>query len=309
MRRALLSLTVLSVLFWPSAAAGDGLPVGNVDVGGDGVTVPGSPDRIVTLPAGRGTVVARVEREGGAVGRSLVLRERLTVPGVALDATADGMSGDGRTVALIRPRPYTGEAAEAHADRALGVRPLRVLRRLTLRGDFSFDALSADGRRMFLVQYVDPDDLRKYVVRSFDVRRGRLEPGAIVDAREPDEDMRGYPVTRVSSADGRWAYTLYDGGGGEPFVHALDTAERRAFCIDLPMLAGFEEPYGLRLALAEGRLSVLDGARAAAHVDTGTMGVRSPGIFGAFTVPLGRRRSGARPIRRGRRAGSARCRP
>ena len=285
MRRVLLSLTVLSVLCWPSAAEGDGLPVGNVDVGGDGVTVPGSPDRVVTLPAGRGTVVARVDREGGAVGRSLVLRERLTVPGVALDATADGMSGDGRTVALIRPRPYTGKPQKRTRIVLLSVRPLRVMRRLTLRGDFSFDALSSDGRRMFLVQYVDPDDLRKYVVRSFDVRRGRLERGAIVDAREPDEDMRGYPVTRVSSADGRWAYTLYD-GGGEPFVHALDTAERRAFCIDLPMLAGFAEPYRLRLALAEGRLSVLDGARAEAHVDTGTMRVRGPGIFGAFTVPL-----------------------
>jgi hypothetical protein len=285
MRRALLPLTVLLVLAWPAGAQGDGLPVGNVDVGGDGVTVPASPDRVVTLPAGRRTVVARVQRDGGEIGRSLVLDERLTVPGVALDATADGMSGDGRTVALIRPRPYTGEPQRRTRIVLLGVRPLRVLRRLTLHGDFSFDALSADGRRMFLVQYVDPKDLRKYVVRSFDVGRGRLEPGAIVDAREPDEDMRGYPVTRVSSLDGRWAYTLYD-GGGEPFVHALDTAERRAFCIDLPMLAGFEEPYRLRLALVEGRLSVLDGGRTEANVDTGTMRVRSPGIFGAFTVPL-----------------------
>jgi hypothetical protein len=49
--------------------------------------------------------------------------------------------------------------------------------------------------------------------------------------------MRGSPVTRMLSTDGRWAYTLYDGGGNEPFVHALDTATSRAHCIDLPMLA------------------------------------------------------------------------
>ena len=49
--------------------------------------------------------------------------------------------------------------------------------------------------------------------------------------------MRGYPLTRVASPDGRWAYTLYDGGGKHPFVHALDTLEGRAVCIDLPAFA------------------------------------------------------------------------
>ena len=53
---------------------------------------------------------------------------------------------------------------------------------------------------MYLVNYYDRDDLRKYRVRVLDVRAGKLEPGAIVDAREPDEDMRGYPVTRATSA-------------------------------------------------------------------------------------------------------------
>ena len=53
--------------------------------------------------------------------------------------------------------------------------------------------------------------------------------------------MRGFPLRRTSSADGRWQYTLYDGGlsyygpkqAGEPFVHAIDTVGRRTLCIDL----------------------------------------------------------------------------
>ncbi|HEX2085805.1 MAG TPA: hypothetical protein VHF89_08990 [Solirubrobacteraceae bacterium] len=277
MRRALL-LALLALAATPPSAAADGLPVGNVDVGEEGVSVPGAPDRIVALRAGAGsTVVARVERDGGGVQRSLWVREPLTVPGVALDGTADGRSSDGRTAVLIRPRAVNDFPLRRTRLVILGVRPLKVRRRVTLRGDFSFDALSPDGRRMFLVQYVDPRDPRAYVVRTFDVRRGRLEPGAIVDARDPDEDMRGYPVTRVTSGDGRWAYTLYD-GVGEPFVHALDTVGRRAFCIDLPMLDRHPNPSTLRLRLDRRGLGVVEAGVTAARVDTRTMTAAAPAV-------------------------------
>jgi hypothetical protein len=46
--------------------------------------------------------------------------------------------------------------------------------------------------------------------------------------------MTGWPVTRATSADGAWAFTLYVKGNGSGFVHALDTVDRRAVCIDLP---------------------------------------------------------------------------
>lgn len=276
MRRSLLLLAATALLAAPDAARGDGLPFGNVDVGPKGVVVPGDSDRIVALSAGRGaTLVARIDRDGGRVRRTLRLHERLTVPGVALDRTADGRSADGRTVVLIRPRGTFPQRRTRLV--VLRVRPLQVRRSVRLRGDFSFDAISPDGRRMYLVDYVDPKDARKYLVRSYDVARGRLEVGAIVDAREPDEDMRGYPVTRATTAGGRWAYTLYE-GGGEPFVHALDTTGRRAFCIDLPMLAGTSNPYDLRLSLRHGRLSVLGGEAALAVVDTETMRASEPRV-------------------------------
>ena len=49
--------------------------------------------------------------------------------------------------------------------------------------------------------------------------------------------MDGYPLTRVTSADGRWVYTLYQNGGvgGYPFVHALDTVRGVAHCIGVPL--------------------------------------------------------------------------
>ncbi len=53
-----------------------------------------------------------------------------------------------------------------------------------------------------------------------------------MDPREPDEKMSGIPLTRTMSPDMRWVYTLYS--GEHNFVHALDTQEGTARCIDLP---------------------------------------------------------------------------
>ena len=49
--------------------------------------------------------------------------------------------------------------------------------------------------------------------------------------------MNGLPMNRATSAGGRWEYTLYD-APEHPFIHALDTEGRKAFCIDLDALAG-----------------------------------------------------------------------
>jgi hypothetical protein len=91
--------------------------------------------------------------------------------------------------------------------------------------------------------------------------------------------MQGLPITRVTSPDGRWAYTLYDGAGKHPFVHALDTAVRRAVCIDLHALGGRKDLYALRLAVGAGggTLTVRDGARPLAVVDTASFRVHEPG--------------------------------
>jgi hypothetical protein len=100
----------------------------------------------------------------------------------------------------------------------------------------------------------------------------------IVDPHEEGDDMRGYPLTRVTSAGGRWAYTLYDGNGTHPFVHALDTVGRTAVCIDLDQLADRQELGSLRLRLSDGerRLSVMDSAKPLLVVDTKSFKVSEP---------------------------------
>ena len=263
------------VLIVPATAQGDGLPVTGIDVGPSGVTTEGSAARYVALAVGdETTLVARVRRRGGQVLRSRVLDGSFTVPAVALDATPSGLSADRRTLALIRPRARFPQRRTTLA--LLDTRSLRPRDIVTLRGDFSFDALSPDGSTMYLIEYTSRRDPTRYAVRAYDVAERRLKPAPVVDPREPDERMRGMPITRATSRDGRWEYTLYDGAGSYPFVHALDTVRAEALCIDLDALTGHIRLYELRLRPARGELQVMDGTQPVARIDRATHSVRAP---------------------------------
>ena len=100
---------------------------------------------------------------------------------------------------------------------------------------------------MYLIEYTDPRDPGAYQVRSFDLATGELDPDPILDSEEEPGDMRGFPQTRATSPDGGWEYTLYDGGGAHPFIHALDVVEGATVCIDLEMLKP-KDTYGATLA-------------------------------------------------------------
>jgi hypothetical protein len=226
-----------------------------------------SPIRYVALRAGRETIVARTAVEGGRVLGFTRLRGNFTIPAVAYDGSASGLSADGSTLVLIQPRLTFPRARTALAF--LDAKRLRLRKLVTLHGDFSFDAISPQGRTLFLIQYVSARDPTRYKVRAYDLRSERLVAHPIVDPHEQDA-MRGSPITRATSADGRWAYTLYDGAGGTPFIHALDTSKRQARCIDLPMLAGRRDLWRLRITLAseQARLTVGTARHRLAFVDT-----------------------------------------
>jgi hypothetical protein len=137
-------------------------------------------------------------------------------------------------------------------------RRLRLERTITLRGDFSFDAVSPRGRTMFLVNYTSPFDPTRYSVRAYDLLGKTLLPNPVRDPAERSDAMRGAPITRLMSTDGRWAYTLYDGNGKEPFLHALDTVRGSAVCVDLPQLSDRRNLFLLKLGLAgDGRRLVV----------------------------------------------------
>jgi hypothetical protein len=124
---------------------------------------------------------------------------------------------------------------------------------------------------MYLTEHRSAAHITRYTVRAYDLRRGRLLPGVIADRSSGEWKMDGIPATRLETAAGGWAYTLYQGGEDGAFVHALDTRARAAHCIDLPGMRG-RNIVGMRLRLAGGgtRLLVRSGAHTVATVDLRT---------------------------------------
>jgi hypothetical protein len=255
-----------------STARADGLPLLGQGVGP--LAIEAGPERLVSLPSARGTVLLRIQRDGGQVFASRFLARQLTIPQVAYDGSTGGLSADGKTLVLLHPRVSFPQARTTFVF--LNAKTLRVRAETTLKGDFSFDAISPDGSTLYFINYISPTDPTRYAVRAFDVASGKLIPEPIVDKTEPDEDMHGNPITRATSPNGRWAYTLYDGGGTKPFVHALDTVGMQARCIDLDALAGNKNLSNMRLRLGDGTLTVTSGSKAVLAVDTATFRVSEP---------------------------------
>jgi hypothetical protein len=278
-RRSLSGAAVAALaLVAPAApAAADGLPL-PVEESPNGVASADGASRYLSVTVGGRTAVLAQKAATGAVTSRLQLGGRFGIPLVAYDSTAGGLSADGRTLVLIRPR--AGFPRRTTTFAVLSTRRwLRLRRTIRLPGDFSFDALSPDGRAMFLINYLSPTDPAKYRVRVYDLEHNRLDPQAIVDPREDPDEMNGIPLSRAMSPDSRWAYTLYQRGAGKPFIHALDTIGRKAVCIDLddPALAR-ANLYALRLRMAANgaRLDLRHrNGEIEAIVDTKTFRVRS----------------------------------
>jgi hypothetical protein len=224
--------------------------------------------RFVTFGMPKSTIVALVRTRDGHVLRSRVIRGFYGVPLVAYDTTPGGLSGNGRSLVLGSYGPLPGDSGRTRFV-VLSTTTLAVRREIVLDGSWSYDAVSPDASTIYFTEHLRAGDTPLYRVRTFDTRAGLLQ-GAIVDRLEGEDEMGGVPVARASSRDGRWAYTLYARRGDHPFVHALDTAKREAFCIDLPLRLGYDRQWGLRVGLdASGTsLSVRSGRGRLAVIDT-----------------------------------------
>jgi hypothetical protein len=241
---------------WPGVGAGDGV-------------------RFVAFGMPRSTIVAAVRLRDGRVLRSRALRGFVGVPLVAYDGTTGGLSGDDRSLALSSYGPAPGVTGHTSFV-VLDTRSLKPRLRVNLPGTWSFDAISPSGSTLYLVEHISVGADPTYRVRTFDVAERRLG-AAIVDRLEEEQVMGGVPVTRASSRDGRWAYTLYAREQHGPFVHALDTARRQAFCIDLPLDYRRPKQDQLRLRLeGQGKaLAVKIGRTRVAEIDTESWKVRT----------------------------------
>jgi hypothetical protein len=239
--------------------------------GSSGITTPSQRYRFVTF-TGRGTTtLAAIDKASGGVARWRTLRGEWGIPMVAFDGTADGLSHDGRTLVIPDWTHPTDEAPlrSKSSFRVYDANRLTLRDAFTLRGDFSYDALSPNGRTLYLIQHVSQQDVFKYIVRAYDLRVRRLLARAIADKSQQGWVMRGLPMKRLASPDGRWVYTLYRRDGGYPFVHALDSVNRTAVCIGIPWQGNQDPLARAQLRLEDGKLIIATGGRQFA-IDTGT---------------------------------------
>ena len=105
---------------------------------------------------------------------------------------------------------------------------------VSLGGRFTFDGVSGDGRRLYLLQWVSPG---RYQVRMYDVVRGALSPQVISDKQEVGQLMSGQALASLPTGDGAMQLTLYQRrADGRAFVHVLPVSTDMgiAFCVDLP---------------------------------------------------------------------------
>jgi hypothetical protein len=269
MRRTLAFAIILGAAWAAAAAADGGGPSPGVSFGSPGVVDAKGKVRYVALPGGDGTTVAALGARAGRVLRWGYVRGIFGIPTVAWDSSTSGLTRDGRRLVLATNPTYGSPTRFVVLD----PRTLRARARLLLRGAFAFDAISPGGSLMYLIQYLDARSGR-YAVRAYNLNTRKFYASAIVDRREPDEKMTGQPATRAESRDGVWAYTLYGRTGKGPFVHALDTVHRRAFCVDLPWRSTPRWLGRARLHLRNRELLVQVHRRTMARMDTKSFEVR-----------------------------------
>jgi hypothetical protein len=274
MRRTSLTvaLALWLALIVPCALAAGG-PVAPLQ--GTYIGVPGSPSRYAAFDARSNTVVRRQEAGAGPAVSELRVSGHYGIPGVDYSGSTTGLSTDGRTL-ILAELPGNTPPRETRLL-VLDTAPLAVRARLTLPGWSTVDAISPTGRWLYLIHYAS-SDISRYEVQAYDLLARRLLSKPVVDPRDRGEAMVGFPINRVMGVGGRWAYTLYFRPSGVPFVHALDTARRRAVCIDLPSLSNLDTGNShLRLGPGGTALQVDTLGVTQAVIDTRTFTVTSSG--------------------------------
>jgi hypothetical protein len=223
------ALAAIAALAAPGVAQADGPQLG-VSSSTEGPVVNGT--RYVTVPLAKQTLIEKVSTQGGGVFLLDTLPGRWGTWLVTTYGQLGGVSGDGRLLVLGQ----VGQPSTVNGTRLLLFQTqTRRWHIIHLRGSFSFDAFSQDGRTLYLIQHVGNPYGSVYRVRAYDTRLRRLLPKVIAERWAGSTTMSGYPIDRVTGPDGDWVFTLYQSPHGDKeFVHALDTAHRFAMCINIP---------------------------------------------------------------------------
>lgn len=187
-----------------------------------------------------------LDPETGATLHTLPIPGNYQLPPATLNGMPGGLSPNGSWLALESFDKTSTTPTASHLiviDTSYASPP----RRIDLDGFFSLDAVSNDGMRVYLIEYVSP---AAYRVRMYDVSAARLDPNVVFDKSDGSEAMTGLRLSGIPSPDGHWLYSLYVREGMSPFIHALSLDGPLAFCIDLPGAGYSSDSNGFRWSIA-----------------------------------------------------------
>jgi sugar lactone lactonase YvrE len=223
---------------------------------------------IVTPLTGSGQLKAIDPASGRTIAQTTI-PAGYWLPQIAFQGPTAGLSPNGQWLALTSQ----GRAAAAITTNFLvGSSSLTdSFKTIQVKGDFVFDALSNDGKSLYLIQKMG--DPNHYQVRFYDVSASFLAPQPVVDKREPNEPMNGIRGDSAADPAGNRVYTVYIREAG-PFIHALPLGQPIAFCVDLPS----KNPRNLELQFHWALAISPDGSSLyAANAALGTVAVMTTG--------------------------------
>ena len=137
----------------------------------------------------------------------------------------------------------------------IDTRTLKVADAIDLAGRFNFDAVSEDGLRLYLIQYLNG---KEYFVRLFNIPTNSLDDNIVVDKSDGNQAMAGVRLSGIATPDGSSLFSLYVRERESPFVHALSLMGPFAFCLDLP--GGGYARWSLAMNRAGDRVYAVGGA-------------------------------------------------
>ncbi len=184
------------------------------------------------LYAVSGDGLIEIDPQTGTKLQNVRLPGYYQLPSATLSGMPGGLSQDGHWLVLEKFDPTSSPVPNGTHLLLLETSFGKPMRQFDLQGYFQFDAVSNDGQRIFLIQYISPTE---YYVRQFDVGIKQLNPTIIFDKSDGGAAMAGLRLSGVASPDGHWLYSVYVRQDKSPFIHALNLdGSLIAVCLDLP---------------------------------------------------------------------------
>src|SRR5712692_2261953 len=235
-----------------------------------------------------GSSLSDTDPQTGTTSSTVPLQGHYELPAATITGMPGGTSPDGHWLVVESYDRAASSVPTATHFLLIETTANKVRFTVNLPGYFHFDAISNDGQRLYLIQYLNG---KEYYVRLYNVPAGTLDENIVVDKSDGNQAMTGLRLSGVASPAGNWLFSMYVRANDGPFIHALSLDGPFAFCLDLPgsgySTSEAEMHWSLAINRDGSRLYAVNGATGVvAEVDTSNQ--FSPQVVRTVQIPGGK---------------------